>query len=253
MSEPAAKGMASADSKQTIGHLFRTPITVRGLSWLPLTQAVIWWLMTRLVYGGRPDRSPSDRRLLGFLTMLVTLGSEWCHNLAHLVGAHLTGHPMDEFHIIAGMPRCVYYDLNDSRVSPSDHMLRAIGGPVFNLTMLAPSAWARRSTADGSIAHDVAEALYASNLFLSTVSLLPIPGIDGGPLLKWGLVRRGRSIKEADETVRKVNGPVSGVLAVAALVAWSRGRRWLSGLAGVLAAASFAVFVGWIEEEKIQI
>ncbi|MGA9533724.1 MAG: hypothetical protein WBR18_13485 [Anaerolineales bacterium] len=252
MTNREANSSVSADSTQTIGHLFRTPITVRGLRWLPVTQAITWWLMLRVLNRHRPQRNPSQRRLVGFLTMVVTLGSEWCHNLAHVFAANWIGKPMDEFRIIAGMPRCVYYDLNDPHVRPTDHMLRALGGPLFNLAMLPPAALIRRSTTPGSIGHDVAAALWGSNLFLSTVSLLPIPGIDGGPLLKWGLVRRGQSIEAADRAVRAVNGPVSGLLAIGALLALARRRSWLGGLAGALAMVSFAVFVGWIKEEEIQ-
>lgn len=123
--------------------------------------------------------------------MAILLGSEWCHNLAHAVAAKLVGKPVDSIHITWGMPLLVYHNVNDPTVSPSKHIIRALGGPVLN-TLLLPFAWlGQYLTQTGSILGDVADTAVRINAILCTVSLLPIPGLDGESLLKWSLVKNG--------------------------------------------------------------
>jgi hypothetical protein len=52
-------------------------------------------------------------------------------------------------------------------------------------------------------------------------------GIDGGPILKWSLVDKGRSLEEADETVKKVNLALGSGLGIAAGAAMKKRRIWL--------------------------
>jgi hypothetical protein len=40
---------------------------------------------------------------------------------------------------------------------------------------------------------ELAEIVLCVNSFIGSVALMPIPGIDGGPLLKWSLVLAGQS------------------------------------------------------------
>ena len=160
---------------------------------------------------------------------------------------------MNQFRIQLGMPRCVYHKLNDPDVAPREHLVRALGGPIFNL-MVLPFAWAaKRMTKKDSLAGVTARTAYDTNLFLSLVSLLPIPGIDGGPILKWNLVEGGRSIKEADEVVRKANGPLAVLLGLFSSRAFAR-RKILPGLFSLmLGGISLSIFAGWLKEEEISI
>jgi Zn-dependent protease len=87
------------------------------------------------------------------------------------------------------------------------------------------------------------------NLFLCTASLLPIPGIDGGPILKWALVERGSTPAEADETVISVNRVVGGGLGVAAGIALKRQRRFLGSILAMFAALALGVGFGLIKEQ----
>jgi len=87
-------------------------------------------------------------------------------------------------------------------------------------------------------------------LFLSTVSLLPIPGIDGGPILKWSLVECGRTTKDADEIVVQVN-KVTGVgLGAAAGVAMKRKRWFIAIILGLLSITSLGVGFGLLKENN---
>jgi Zn-dependent protease len=116
--------------------------------------------------------------------------------------------------------------------------------------ILLPISWFyKKVTRSDTITGEVAKLFYQTNLFLSFISLLPIPGIDGGPILKWSLVDRGCSIEEADEAVRKTNGPLA--LSLGLFSSWSFARKKL--MAGffyaMLGMTSLSIFSGWLKED----
>ena len=100
------------------------------------------------------------------------------------------------------------------------------------------------------MSRDVANAALGMNAFLSTASLLPIPGIDGGPILKWSLVERGYTPQEADELVMGVDRVAAGGLGVAAGVALKK-RRWLLGaILAMFSAMALALGFGLVKEQE---
>ena len=239
-----------ADDVTTIGSVLGTPIVVKGLTWLPLAQFGVWLFMAWLAGRGRSDRSGWKRLGIGALTMSAILGSEWCHNLAHAAAARFVGQPMDALRIAWGMPRVVYYDVNDETVTPRQHIIRALGGPLCNALLLPFALLLRRFARQGSALGDVANAAVGMNLFLCTASLLPIPGIDGGPILKWALVERGSTPEKADELVMGVDRVVGGGLGVAAGVAFKK-RRWFFGsILAMFSALALAVGFGLVKEQE---
>ena len=131
---------------QTVTHFFGTPLKVRFPLSLPFNQWIGWGVLTWENGRRHPERPFLLRLWTGFWGMLVMLGSEWCHNLAHAAAARAIGKPMDELHVYAGMPRVVYHNLNDATVTPRQHILRAAAGPLFNLIALAVAWAARRFT-----------------------------------------------------------------------------------------------------------
>ena len=233
-----------------IGEFFGTPIVVVGKTWLPVTQFIVWGIMTRVGIKKHPGRSLGERLAAGGLSMAAILGSEWCHNLAHAATAKWIGKPMDALRVAWGMPLCVYHEIEDPNVTPPEHIIRALGGPVFNILLLGLASLMRRLTRQDSIAREVADAGVGMNLFLSTVSLLPIPGIDGGPILKWSLVDSGRMPEEADEIVTQVNKITGAGLGAAAGVALKK-KRWFTGaILGMLSAVALGVGFGLLKESK---
>ena len=248
MQKPAV--VRPTDEVTTVGRVLGTPVVVKSLTWLPLTQFAVWLVMAWHAGRGHPDRSWGKRLGTGALTMAAILGSEWCHNLAHAAAARLVGKPTDALRISWGMPLVVYYDVNDESVTPRQHIARALGGPVFNALLLPFALLLRKLTRPGSVPRDVADAAAGMNLFLSTASLLPIPGIDGGPILKWALVARGSTPAEADETVKVADRVMGGGLAVAAGVAFKRRRRFLSAILAVFSLLALAVGSGLVKEQE---
>ena len=232
-----------------IGKIFDTPVVVVGKTWLPLTQIVVWGIMAKVISKKRPQQSLSKNVVVGGLSMFAILGSEWCHNLAHAAAAKWVEKPMDALRIAWGMPLCVYYELNDESVAPRQHIMRAMGGPIINALLLGLVSVLRRYTPEDSVARQVADAGVGMNIFLASASLLPIPGIDGGPVLKWGLVEAGRSIAEADEIVRQVD-KVTGVgLGIAAGVTMKKKRWFMSAILGMFSAIALVVGFGLYKEE----
>ncbi|TFH35792.1 MAG: hypothetical protein E4G99_06510, partial [Anaerolineales bacterium] len=236
---------------RVIGKLGDTPVLVTGITWLPVTQlasflGLLWYDQRR-----SPGRTNCEHVAFAGMTTAAILGSEWAHNLAHLTVAHQIGQPMDEMRIYAGMPRCIYYDLDDHAVTPRQHVIRAAAGPLFNASMLPLLTTLRQQSRPGSLVRELWDAAVGMNLFLATVSLLPIPGIDGGPLLKWTLVKQGRSPQAADRVVRQVNGPLAAILGLASALAYLGGKRLLALLLGLLSGTALGVSRGWIQETKI--
>jgi len=247
MNQP--KNYQSSEMETRVGQVFGTPLLVKGKNWLPVTQLVAWPLMAWLAKRRLPERSWWQCLGIGALTMPVALGSEWCHNLAHAAAARWIGKPMDALHIIGGMPRVEYLNINDQSVTPRQHILRALGGPLFNLLILPLALLLRRITPAKSVGRDMAEVAIGMNALIPAAGLLPIPGLDGGPILKWALVERGHTPAEADLQVRKINGGLSLILGFVGVWALKK-RNWtIGGLLVLMGSVALGVTTGKIKEQ----
>jgi Zn-dependent protease len=218
-------------------------VVVKGITWVPLLELAAWGLIAWVTARKRPDWSPGKRLTAGGLSSLIIFGSEWCHNLAHAAVAHHIGKPADAILIFWGTPLLIYYDINDQQVSPSHHILRATGGPLFNALMVPLTLLARRATRDGTLGRYCADLAVGANGFIAAMALLPIPGIDGGPILKWSLVKGGRSPQEADEVVKKVNLVVGSGLERQP-VGFSKRRKWIGRFGRYIAGDWDGIFKG---------
>ena len=237
------------DEVKVVGRVFDTPLVVKGKTWFPLVQMAAWLILSWVAGRRKPERTWGQRLAIGAVIMPVVLGAEWCHNLAHAAAARWIGKPMDAIRILWGMPLLIYYDINDQNVSPRQHILRALSGPLFNTFAWVAAHLLRRGARPGSTLGEVAEAAEKMNGFIAGVGLLPIPGIDGGPILKWSLVELGRTPVEADLVVRKVNGVLGAGLAGAGAAALKR-RRWLEGwILVLLAGAALSIATGLLKEQ----
>lgn len=239
-----------ADEGMIVGKAFDTPLVVKGKTWFPLIELVVWVIMTWVAGRDHPERSWGQRLGVGAMTTFVMLGSEWCHNLAHAAVARWINKPMDALRIMWGMPLVVYYKVQAGSVAPRQHILRALGGPLCNALILPCAIWFKRLTRQVSMTRDVANAAVGMNIFLCTASLLPLPGLDGGSVLKWAMVERGKTPPEVDEVVKHANRVVGGGLGVMTGVALKR-RSWLLGLIlGLFAVLALAVGFGVIKEQE---
>jgi Zn-dependent protease len=162
----------------------------------------------------------------------------------------MVGKPMDAMRITWGMPMVVYYDIHDEDVTPRQHIMRALGGPVFNMLITPIAYFFQRRTDPKSVMRDMANAAVGTNAFIPAVGLLPIPGIDGGPILKWSLVEKGHTPPEADMVVRKVDGVLGVLMAIAGALSL-RKRKWLlGGLLMQLSALALSIALGIFKEQE---
>jgi hypothetical protein len=244
---------AQVRDEKVVGVIGKTPITRVSHTWIPITQLILWTVFTRSASRRKPDNSRLQWSREGFLKMAVVLGSEWLHNLAHLIVSNWIGKPMDQLRIQAGMPRCIYHEINDPDVTPRQHIARSLGGPVINSLLLPVTKLAKTRTKSDSIAGVTAKTAYQTNLFLSLISLLPIPGIDGGSILKWSLVERGKTIEDADQVVQKVNGPLAVILGLFSSWAFLTRKILLGFFSLMLGGTSLSIFTGWLKEDDVSI
>ncbi len=114
-----------------------------GYTWIPIAQLALWGIFTRSASRRKPDNTRPQWSREGFLKMAVVLGSEWCHNLAHLLASNWIGKPMDKMRIQAGMPRCTYQEINDPNVSPRQHITRSLSGPIISFLLLPVTGLAK--------------------------------------------------------------------------------------------------------------
>ncbi len=219
-----------------------TPVVVQPAVLFNL--AGLWGLLVWLSGRGQPERPGFERLLLGLLELFLLLSADLGHALAHTVSARLAGAPTDQILVTAGMPRTIYW--NDD-VPPRVHRLRAVGGPLFNAAGLLASLLVRALAAPGSLLRELADWACLGHGFILVGSLMPLPMVDGGTLLKWTWVERGRTPAEADLLVRRTSLAVGGVASVAGL-ALAAGRRWLP--AAVLAAGGLVAMVVGLRKDR---
>jgi len=239
----------SMDDFNIVGEVFDTPVVVKGKTWLPVLELFVWGFTSWLAGKRRAERTMLERMVVGAITMPVLVGLEWAHNFAHAAVASRIGKPMDAIRITWGTPLVIYFDVNDPTVTPREHILRALGGPVFNALLLPVALYLRHHAHPRSITRDLADVAVGMNTFLCTVSMLPIPGIDGGPILKWSLVESGRVPEEADQVVRKVNSVFGMILAILSALAVGKKRTLLGLMIAPFAALMLAIGSGFLREQ----
>ena len=216
-------------------RIFNTPVKVKATFLIFIVP--IWVGVTWLGLYWHPGRGFWPGVLVGFVTVILLLVAEIGHPIAHIFSARYAGAPMDEIHISAeeGMPRTLYWN---NEVSPDAHRLRAMGGLIFNMSGLLLSLAIYAAVPGNSIIRELAAWSAVGHGLLFIMSLAPVPMVDGGTLLKWTLVARGRTVPQADEIVRRVDwamgivGGIAGVVLIA-LQMWIAGVI-LVGIGGVI-------------------
>lgn len=189
---------------------------------------VLSWMAGRR----RPERSRPTRLLVGLLSFATLIVADLGHAMAHIVSARAAGAPMDEIVLSPEMPRTIYFD---DDVPPHVHRTRAIGGPIFSALGLLASLLLRRLAPRESLLNELAGWSSIGHGFILG-SLTPLPPVDGGSILKWTLVEKGKSSAEADEIVQQVGLAIGGS-ATAGGIALATRRRWWPALGLIVAGA----------------
>lgn len=218
----------------TLFTVWNTPVKVKPAVLVNLL--VAWSALSWLAGQQLPESSWPARLLVGALSTTALLAADLGHTLAHVVSARYAGAPMDAILVSMGMPRTLYFD---NEVPPRTHRMRALGGPIYNALGLLASLFLRMLTSYGSPARLVADWSCIGHGMILAGSITPLPLVDGGTILKWTLVERGRTPAQADAVIRRLN-LVIGAIAVTAGVVLVLLHYWLPAL-GLAAAGAIAI------------
>jgi hypothetical protein len=167
------------------------------------------------------------------------------HAMAHTVSARLAGAPMDEILLSASMPRTLY---ENNAVPPQTHIGRSLGGPIFSLMSCLLSLLWRQLSPRGTLSRDLATVSLVGHGFILLGSIVPLPMVDGGIILKWKLVEAGQTPRQADQTVHKVSlGLGAVVLSLGAVIGFIGKRKLTGGLLAAGGAAAVAAGFDWLK------
>ena len=204
--------------------IFGTPVKVSFKFFLIIF--ILWGGVTWLGLFWHPERGFLQGLLIGLITDLLLLVAEYGHPLAHIFSARFAGAPMDEILISLDMARTLY---SNNDVLPKVHRMRALGGPIFNLIGLLLSLAIFAVASGNPIAAELAGWSALGHGLLLIMSLTPLPPVDGGTILKWTLVDRGKTESEADELVRRIDWAIGigvAIIGVGMMVM----QNWITGV-----------------------
>ena len=204
--------------------IFGTPVKVSFKFFLIIF--ILWGGVTWLGLFWHPERGFLQGLLIGLITALLLLVAEYGHPLAHIFSARFAGAPMDEILISLDMARTLY---SNNDVLPKVHRMRALGGPIFNLIGLLLSLAIFAVASGNPIAAELAGWSALGHGLLLIMSLTPLPPVDGGTILKWTLVDRGKTESEADELVRRIDWAIGigvAIIGVGMMVM----QNWITGV-----------------------
>jgi hypothetical protein len=205
-------------------RIFGTPVKV-GFKFF-LIVVIVWGGVTWLGLYWHPEREFWQGLLIGLVAAILLLVAEYGHPLAHIFSARFAGAPMDEILISLDMARTLY---SNNDVLPKVHRMRALGGPIFNIVGLLLSLAIYALASGHGIVQELAAWSALGHGLLLIMSLSPLPPVDGGTILKWTLVERGKTEREADEMVRRVDWAIgigAAIIGVGMIVM----QMWIVGV-----------------------
>ena len=157
-----------------IGRFWGVTLLVTPLTWLG---PFVFFGVNILLNALNSRISLADRLYQALLFMIAVETTTLLHAFGHILSGKLVRSPMDELLITATRDINLYHG-DQSRIPGYVHLVRSIGGPIFNVfvagicaliaTRVAPGFWSSFIT-----------GLVATNLFFGLGGLLPLPSIDG--------------------------------------------------------------------------
>lgn len=201
--------MQDTDNAKTLYTFNHVPVKAKPPFWLLV--GLMWGLFVWVASRRKRERPLSQNILVATLSLPLAFLADIGHAMAHTESAKRAGAPMDEILLSADMPRTLYAN-ND--VPPRTHITRAVGGPIYSAIGLTISLLWRSFSPPASLSRELADvsSFYHGTIFFG--SLMPLPIVDGGTILKWSLVEQGHTPEEADGIVQVTGSVVIGILVV---------------------------------------
>jgi Zn-dependent protease len=212
-------------------HLFtlqQTPFLMK-LNAIP-GSAAIFAILLKLVRNSHPHLPRRFRWLLALIWFAMFEATYVLHCLGHILSARAAGAPVDAVVNIYGLQPALY---RNNRVTPEQHMGRAIGGPVMTLTVAGSAYVVWRALRRIPMLNGLAETWFAFNALGLLVALAPSPQFDGGTLIKWAVTARTGEIALGEEAVQEAGYLAAfGLMLAASILAFR--RKWTLALAVML-------------------
>ncbi len=157
-----------------IGRFWGVTLLITPLTWLgPLVFFGIHILLNLLNSG----INLTDRLYQALLFTIAVEITNILHAFGHILSGKLVASPMDELLITATRDINLYHG-DQSRIPGYVHLVRSIGGPIFNLIIAGMCATLAPVVPLGFWSALIT-SLVATNLFFGFGGFLPLPSIDG--------------------------------------------------------------------------
>ena len=157
-----------------IGWFWGVRLLVTPITWLgPFLFFGLHFLLNLL----NPNLSLTDRLYQSMLFTIAVEITTALHALGHILSGKMVNSAMDELLITATRDVNLYH--GDQNSIPSHvHLVRSLGGPMFNLIVAGLLSIAAPNVPAGFWSGLVA-SLISTNLFFGFGGFLPLPSVDG--------------------------------------------------------------------------
>ena len=172
----------------SIGRFWAVTVLVTPLTWLsPFVFFGLHMLLNLL----NDHLSLTDRLHQALLFTIAVEMTTVLHAFGHILSGKMVHNAMDELLITATRDVNLYYG-NQSLIPSQVHLVRSLGGPLFNIFVAGVCATlASIITADFWLA--LVSSLISTNLFFGLGGFLPLPSVDGEVI--WRELLRPMSIR----------------------------------------------------------
>jgi Zn-dependent protease len=172
----------------SIGRFWGVTVLVTPLTWLsPFVFFGLHMLLNLL----NDHLSLTDRLHQALLFTIAVEMTTVLHAFGHILSGKMVHNAMDELLITATRDVNLYYG-NQSLIPSQVHLVRSLGGPLFNIFVAGVCATlASIITADFWLA--LVSSLISTNLFFGLGGFLPLPSVDGEVI--WRELLRPMSIR----------------------------------------------------------
>ena len=157
-----------------IGRFWGVKLLITPITWLgPFVFFGLHFVINFLNSG----LSITDRLYLSLLFTIAVEVTTVLHAVGHMISGKMVNSAMDELLITSTRDVNLYH--GDQRIVPGHvHLVRSLGGPVFNLIVAGLLSVFAAGMATGFWSGLVA-SLISTNLFFGLGSFLPLPSVDG--------------------------------------------------------------------------
>lgn len=157
-----------------LGSFWGVRLSITPLTWLgPIIFSVLGLILNATHRYGNIAERIADALIFALAVTITTM----LHAFGHILSGKLIGSAMDELLIASTRDINLYYG-DQRRYPPRVHIIRSLGGPVFNLIVAVLLSLALPILPGGLVGLLVAQ-LISTNIFFGVGGLLPIPSVDG--------------------------------------------------------------------------